>query len=134
VVDVRSILLGKQVLVNPESPGLCENDGAVLVLSQTLLIDATAQIVSLPAHNLRDGRAKLDVRVCAFRAAFENQAVLNVLTDVSTKPATPPILAPGATVFHPSGLRNLHGPRLKLVAVLMAVRFQLCCFLLQDTA
>lgn len=66
VVNVCPILFCEQVLVDPEHSSLCKNDRAVLLLPQALLVDATAEIVSLSTRNLQDCGAQFLVRDVRF--------------------------------------------------------------------
>src|ERR1700704_1834517 len=66
VRNVCPVLLGKQILIDPEVPGSGKNEGTVLILPQPLLEYAASQVVCLPQSYLLDGRTKLligDVRL-----------------------------------------------------------------------
>jgi hypothetical protein len=76
VFDIRPVLLGEQELIEPmpASPG--QNNRSVQVLSQPLLVNASAQIVDLAQHDSRIAEQSSSPPMSAFRAAFENHAVL----------------------------------------------------------
>ena len=64
--SVGPVLLGKQIGKDPMPPALCQDDRAVHVLVQPLLEHTSAQIVSLPPHDLvnrRNQRQIADARL-----------------------------------------------------------------------
>lgn len=106
IVNVRPILFGKQILIDPERPSPCKNYGTVLILPKALLVDATTEVVSLSKRNLQDAEQSSSSVMCTFRAALANHAVLNVLMLFSAGSAIIYIVALGETVHAPSKCRS----------------------------
>ena len=61
VMRIGTVLLGKQVLIDPILSALGQNDGPVLVAIEPLLENTATQVIDLPQHNLLDSQTKLSV-------------------------------------------------------------------------
>ena len=61
MVDVVTVLLGKQILIDTMLSGSRDDDSAILVLAEPLLEHATTEVISLPFHHLADGIAELHI-------------------------------------------------------------------------
>ena len=106
VVYVRPILFGKQILIDPERPSPCKNDGTVLILPEALLVEATTEVVSLSSAIYKIAEQGSSSLMCSFRAALANHAVLNVLIVFSAGFAIVYIVALGATIHASTKCRS----------------------------
>jgi hypothetical protein len=100
VIDIRSILLCKQIGIDPKSSASGNNDLAVKVFPKPLLEDSPAQVVGLAEHCFPDGVAELTVidqslpRCLGKPSCLEDPCRSFGLTGRAIS------LAPGATAFN----------------------------------
>ena len=76
IIDVGSVLLGKQIGKDPMPPTLCQHDRAVHVLVQPLLEHTSGQVVACPCITSRIAAINAGPPIRAFLAALLNQAAL----------------------------------------------------------
>jgi hypothetical protein len=76
VVDVRAVLLRKQICKNPVHASFGHNDRPVLILAKSLLENPSPKSSACPSITCRIAAQSSSSSIRAFRPAFENHAVL----------------------------------------------------------